>query len=129
MGKKKSQLSHEELLQAVFYNPFTGSFTRRKDGKELGTIDVDGYKVIGTCGGQFKAHQLAWFYVFGSWPIGHVHHKNHIKTDNGFSNLEDLPASEHARQHPAAPRYGYGRYMKGSRANKRRSLKCRIEAS
>ena len=116
---------HFELIRRVFYNPFLGTFIRRKDGKPLGFAGSDGYLMISVCGGRYPAHRLAWFYVYGRWPSGHVHHKNHVKTDNSIANLEDLPAGEHARQHKASPRYGYGRYMRGSKANKRCSPKCR----
>jgi len=37
------------------------------------------------------AHRLAWFYMEGEWPTGHI---NHIRDDNRWVNLREVSNQE-----------------------------------
>ena len=37
----------------------------------------------------YKAHRLAWFYVYGEWPKDMIDHKNGIPWDNSINNLRE----------------------------------------
>jgi HNH endonuclease len=94
-------LTQERLKELFHYDPDTGIFTR------IPWLDKNGaIRGLGKCGGidsegyirhrinyekyksvRYKAHQLAWFYVYGVWPDGDIDHINRIKTDNRICNL------------------------------------------
>lgn len=85
----------------IDYNKDTGVFTWIKPtsnsvrvGQVAGTPDKDGYIVIRFNKKHIKAHRLAWFYVYGRWPVNHIDHINQIKNDNRISNLRDITANE-----------------------------------
>ena len=74
-------LSHERLLEALEYRPDTGQFFwrivggPRSIGKLAGCIKDTGYREIGLDGKLYKAHRLAWFYVYGAWPSERLDHR------------------------------------------------------
>lgn len=92
-------ITQERLKQVVTYNDASGEFTwnlntrTTKIGRKAGSIDKDGYVVIGVDGKQYFAHRLAWLYVYSAWPNEMIDHINHIKTDNRIENLRDLSNS------------------------------------
>lgn len=43
------------------------------------SIKIDGY--------EYRAHRLAWFYVFEEWPTKQLDHKNRDARDNRICNL------------------------------------------
>jgi hypothetical protein len=49
---------------------------------------VRGYWVIGIAGKLYKAHRLAWLYVYGDLPE-YLDHINRNRTDNRISNLRE----------------------------------------
>ena len=54
-------------------------------------------------------HHLVWWKETGEIvpPGCNVHHKNEIKTDNRFDNLEILSHQEHAKEHGAKREKSY----------------------
>lgn len=83
---------HEELVQLLNYNPYTGSFqwlvegARNSPGQQAGHTSADGYVKIGLGGFSYKAHQLAWFYTTKSWVDG-IDHKDGVANNNKWENL------------------------------------------
>lgn len=91
-------ISHAELLEKYHYDPDTGHFWWRArnpkhptKNKPVGHIRMWGYVEIGVRKGSktkyYKAHRLAWFYVYGEWPSMHLDHINHDRADNRIDNL------------------------------------------
>lgn len=97
-------LTQTQLKEVVKYNKHTGEFfwavnkPRARIGQRTGqALDRWGYNTICIDRKKYKAHRLAWLYVYGSFPTLDLDHINRIKTDNRIVNLREVTASENAR--------------------------------
>lgn len=100
-----TELTAEALRKMVDYDPSTGVFRwrdRRKQ-QECGSINAEGYRVIVIAYRPHKAHRLAWLYVHGHWPAGHIDHINGQKADNRIENLRDVPPPSNSRNRHDRP--------------------------
>lgn len=103
-------ISQTRLRELLHYEPQTGAFTwkhtsrRRIAGKEAGWINAKGYRQIEIDGVAYKAHRLAWLFVYGTWPRGEIDHLNRTKDDNRVDNLRDVSRPQNIRNQ--APRAG-----------------------
>lgn len=87
------ELTQEKLMSILDYDPLTGLFRWNKEsckrlvkGAVAGTLD-NGYTMIGIDRKQYRAHRLAWVYVYGYMPTEQIDHINGLKTDNRIENL------------------------------------------
>jgi HNH endonuclease/AP2 domain len=92
-------LTAKRLRELFHYNPETGEFTRlaRNDvrpcwisryvGKPVGTISGHGYWTINIDKQLHRSHRLAWLYMYGKWPNGHLDHKDNNRLNNRIDNL------------------------------------------
>lgn len=97
MSKNEQLLVHAEVIRDIDYNPLTGVFTWKvKPNKNKQKGDVIGGRPTNT--GYLRArykkklffqHRLAWFYVYGVWPVRLIDHKNGNKADNRIDNLRE----------------------------------------
>jgi HNH endonuclease/AP2 domain len=93
--------SHERLLELVEYDPETGIFTNRitranraKAGDVCGTNAGNGYTASNILGWHVRNHRLAWFYVYGKWPIDLIDHIDGDRANNRISNLREANRTE-----------------------------------
>lgn len=102
MNKK---ISHKQLKQVLDYNPITGVFTwlisagSNSVGKPAGCCEVSQDEVtkeyivrvksIAINKISYPAHRLAWFYIYGKWPIGKLRHKDGNKGNHAIKNLAE----------------------------------------
>ena len=114
-------LTAEELREQLDYDPETGVFTRRvsnnrayKIGDVAGSYDADGYRTIKIQQRSYKAHRLAWMYVYGVWPLAQIDHINGARDDNRIANLREATCSENNRN---SKKYLNKRYAKGVDVN------------
>ena len=98
-----SSVSQERLKELFLYSKETGLITRRvRSGKSIkgsiaGTLLDSGYINIQIDKKLYRAHRLAWLYVYGVWPINDIDHINHVRSDNRIENLRDVTRSENLR--------------------------------
>lgn len=90
-----SDLTQARLKELLHYDPDTGQFrwlvkfSRQQPGGAAGTKDAYGYKVIRVDRWLYKAHRLAWLYVYGVWPGAGIDHINRTRDDNRIANLRE----------------------------------------
>ncbi len=92
---KRYPLTAEQLKAWLHYDLETGHFTwlasnyeaRWPVGRRAGGIVKDGYVGIRLEGQLYRAHRLAWLYVYGDWPSTHLDHRDTIRTHNWIDNL------------------------------------------
>lgn len=81
------------MAELVEYDPATGVFTRLVGGG--GALAGHTPSYVNRCGyiefrldnELYKAHMLAWFFVYGCWPEARLVHRNRNKSDNRIDNL------------------------------------------
>lgn len=106
-GKKRKEpkIDPQKIKRCLSYNHETGDFTwiginkhhKEKSGLKAGVVS-NGYVVIQVYGVKFRAHRLAWLFVFGYMPEI-VDHINGITIDNRIANLRDVTSLENAQNH------------------------------
>lgn len=93
-------LTQERLKEVLDYNKETGIFVwkvvnsrRISVGKIAGNIhkgEGDYQRINITIDNtRYKAHRLAWFYVYGEWPEKDLDHINGNSLDNRICNLRE----------------------------------------
>lgn len=87
-------LTQQEMKDLLYYDPNTGSFTWRvslskriKEGQKAGCVNSAGYVDIRIHKRKYKAHRLAWLYVYGYHPPQYIDHINGVCNDNRIVNL------------------------------------------
>ena len=102
MPIKLFPFSQKELKEEISYNKLSGDFywLKRKRGRNLnksaGSESGNGYIYIMISGKKYKAHRLAYFYETNKQP-NLIDHKNRIKIDNAFKNLNPTDSSGNSR--------------------------------
>ena len=96
-------VTQKQLKDQLDYDPCTGVFKRKKNrgkakiGDVAGGINNKGYVYIRVFSVKYRAHRLAWLYVYGDFPKNQIDHINRIKTDNRIANLRDVTMSVNQR--------------------------------
>jgi len=102
----KQELTAQELRNILSYDSATGLFTwlvsrgRAVAGDQAGSPNSRGYIHIKIFKVLYKAHRLAWLYMYGTWPLHDIDHINRIKTDNRICNLRLATRSMNTQNTP-----------------------------
>lgn len=96
-------ITHQRLTELFNYNPDTGAFTRKKSvanqkaGCLVGCVEPSGYSQIMVDYKLYRAHRLAWLYVYGYMPENNIDHINRDRADNRICNLREVSQSCNTR--------------------------------
>lgn len=78
----------QQLKEVLVYIPETGYFYECNTNKRRDRSDcTKGYLRVFIYNRYYKAHQLAWYYMYGEWPNLQIDHIDTNKTNNAISNL------------------------------------------
>lgn len=92
-------ITQEKLKEFLVYNEDDGVFIRKKSsgnvkrGSLAGSVTSHGYLAIRVGGNLYKAHRLAWLYVYGYFPENQIDHMNRNRVDNRICNLREVSRS------------------------------------
>jgi len=87
------ELTAEKLREVFRYDSERGRFIwlqtgrGRRAGNLAGSLGSGGYRIIRVNGKFYPEHKLVWLAETGKWPDGIIDHKDHVTSDNRFSNL------------------------------------------
>jgi hypothetical protein len=131
MSSTKPLVSHARLCELFSYDAGTGKFARRmseygkRAGAEPGRVNTWGYRYINIDSRAYGCHRLAWYYVYGYWPIGEIDHINGDPLDKRICNLREASSSQNKQNR--RPRRGALAGLKGvSRCCDRPKWRARI---
>lgn len=89
-----TDLTANNVRDLLNYDQKTGVFTwkvdvakNRKVGQVAGSLSTQGYVVLTIGRKTYKAHRIAWLYVYGEWPSSILDHVNQCRNDNRIANL------------------------------------------
>jgi hypothetical protein len=88
----QADITQDELKQLLHYDSETGQFTwlatltqNKRAGKRAGSW-MNGYLRIKINGRIYRAHRLAWLYMYGEFPERNIKHL-HTRSNNAINNL------------------------------------------
>jgi hypothetical protein len=99
--RRRRRITRARLQKLLQYDSDTGDFRwqervsrRVRAGDLAGTVEINGYRKITIEGGQYSAHQLAWFYMKGRWCPGYIDHRDRNRSNNRWTNLRRATPSQ-----------------------------------
>jgi len=94
-------LTQEQLKIILLYIPTTGEWFWKKAvskkikvGRKAGTIDGNGYLIIGIYGKREYLHLLAHLYMTGKWPKDEIDHKDRNRANCKWDNIREATSAQ-----------------------------------
>lgn len=86
--RAKQLLDYDESTGTLRASEEGAKIVRKwKPGKEVGTVNRNGYRIIMLDGKLYQAHRLVWALHYGEQPPPLLDHINQNKLDNRVTNL------------------------------------------
>lgn len=101
-------ITQEQLKEKLVYFPKTGNFHNASNGKPVGHFDERGYVSVNVNGKSYRAHRLAWLYVYGKMPENEIDHIDGDRGNNKIDNLRDVTRSVNCLNMPKTGRNNTG---------------------
>lgn len=109
---------YERLKDFLNYDSETGIFTWKERQRKAGAIRSNGiagsishgYVQIKFNRQFYRAHKIAWFFIYGEVPKNHLDHINGIRSDNRISNLREVSRAENSQNY-GKPKTNTSGYM------------------
>ena len=105
-------MTQSELKSLLHYDQDTGIFTwlnsisKIKEKSIAGYLHPLGYVDIQINKKHYKAHRLAWLYIYGKWPKQFIDHINNNKSDNRLLNLREATSVQNKWNTPSTSSTG-----------------------
>lgn len=98
------EMTNDYIRKILDYDKETGIFKWKiykpggpKIGDRAGVISAEGYNCIKIDGKSYKAHRLAWLYVYGTFPKNLIDHIDRDRKNNKIDNLREVSYSENSQ--------------------------------
>lgn len=142
MPSVKRQIATSYLKERLNYDPQTGLFTWKPvkvetvqhtrwnskwAGKVAGTTCAQGYTIIAIDNVQYRAHRLAWAYVYGEAADSYIDHTDGNRTNNRIKNLRAATHAENLWNRAASKNSKTG--VKGVMPDKKGTFRAEICAN
>ena len=102
MKTERIKPTAEDLQERFIYDPDTGEFRLRKNGKLVGTSSApSGYIILCYNWRNYSAHRVAYLIMTGDWPEDEIDHINRDTRDNRWVNLRPATKSQNLQNRPA----------------------------
>lgn len=135
MTSLNNTLTQERLKQVLHYDHETGVFTwlvksakNIKAGDAAGCFASYGYRRIKINRVMYRAHRIAWLYVYGAFPAAGIDHINGNKADNRLANLREANQAEN-NQNRKSHRNGSSKYLGVCWSKTAKKWRAKIQAN
>ncbi|TGV26353.1 HNH endonuclease signature motif containing protein [Mesorhizobium sp. M4B.F.Ca.ET.143.01.1.1] len=101
----RSRLDYDPEAGIFRWKPVPGAikWNAMRSGNIAGSKNGKGYIYITLDGRAYRAHRLAWLYVFGQMPKFEIDHIDRCRDNNRISNLQDVQSLVNVLNRTVAP--------------------------
>lgn len=114
------------------YDPGTGVFVRRRTGRVSACVERcnERYARVNVYvdGRSYRAHRLAWLYVYGRWPTECIDHIDGNPCNNAIANLRVVSLAYNQQNRRRANHSNKGKLLGASHYKSRKNWMARIYA-